>query len=63
MQSALAQDVRRHGGRRRLPMHAGDDDAALPAHDRGERFGPAQRRFPARARLARIGLSSLIAEE
>ena len=39
MQPAAAQNVRGHGRGRRLAVHPGDDDAALPAHDGGERFG------------------------
>ena len=50
MQPAFAQDMRRHRRRRRLAMHAGDDDPAFPAHDGGERFGAAHAGFSARAR-------------
>ena len=50
MQPAFAQHVRRHRRRRRLAMHPGDDDPAFPAHDRRQRFGAAQQKFPARAR-------------
>ena len=49
MQSALAQNMRRHGGSRRLAMHARDDDAALARHDRRQRFRAADKLF---ARLA-----------
>ena len=64
MQPAFAQNMRRHGGSRRLAMHARDHDSALARHDRRQRFGPAHERLPgSRARCTRIGLSSLIADE
>ena len=43
MQPAAAQDVRGHGRGCRLAVHPRDDDAALPKHDRSERFGAPDR--------------------
>ena len=63
MQPAFAQDMRRHGGRRRLAMHACDHDSALARHDRGQRLGAADQRLSASRALTRIGFFSLIAEE
>ncbi len=50
MQSALAQNVRGHGGRCRLAVHPGDDNSALARHDRGERPRTAHRRLAGKTR-------------
>ncbi len=43
VQSSFAQDMRRHGGSRRLAMHARDHDPAFARHDRRQRLGPADK--------------------
>ena len=52
MQTAFAQNVRRHRGSRGLAVHPRDHNSALPLHDRGKRFRAARRRP---AGLARVG--------
>ena len=49
MRPALAQNVRRHRGGRRLAVHAGDDDSAFACHDRGQRFRAADERLSSSA--------------
>src|SRR5438034_4984358 len=48
MELTAAQDVRGHGRGRRLAVHPGDDDAALPVHDPSEGFRAPDRRDPGR---------------
>ncbi len=50
MHAALAQNMRGHGGRRCLAVHAGDDDSTFARHDCGQRFRAADERFPSSTR-------------
>src|SRR3982074_2060530 len=56
MQSTFAQNMRGHSRRGRLSVHSGNDDAAFPAHDGGERFSATRHIFLrcARARKNRV---------
>src|SRR5436853_4753879 len=58
VQSAFAQDMRRHGRGGGLAVHAADDDAAFPLHDGGERFRPPRRdRKSTRLNSSHLGIS------
>ncbi len=57
MQARVAQDVGRHRGRRGLAVHAGDDDAALAVHDRGERIRAAHHLFAEAQRVVVVGIA------
>src|SRR6266480_7087922 len=46
MQTAFAQHVSGHRGRRSFYVHSGDDDAAFASHDPSKSFRPAHAPFP-----------------
>ena len=50
MQPAFAQNMGRHGRGCRFPVHSGDDDAALTAHDCSQGFCATCDRFSRTAR-------------